>query len=145
MPRIKLIEQNKYPFSLNVTLQPRDINYGGHLGNDALISLLGSARVDMLHSLNMSEGDLGDGRTGIIMSDLVVSFKAEAYMFDELCIETNAGEFSRIGFRIFHRVTKKGGGLIALAETGMTTFNYSTRKIAQVPDKFLEEVSRRNL
>jgi acyl-CoA thioesterase FadM len=87
----------------------------------------------MLRSIGVSEADLGDGQTGIIMSDLVVNFRAEGFMFDELLIDTHIGEFSRTGFRIFHRVTK-GKTLIALAETGITTFDYTSRKIAPVPE-----------
>lgn len=136
MPRTKLIEQASYEFHFTTRLQPRDINYGGHLGNDSLVSLLGTARVDMFYAMGMSEGQLGDGQTGVIMSDLAVNFKAEAFMLDEVVIDTHIGEVGRTGFRIFHRL-KKEETLIALAETGMITFNYNTRKIAPVPDVFL--------
>ena len=137
MPRIKLDEQREYTFHYTIRLQPRDINYSGHLGNDALVSLVGTARTNMFRSMGLSEIDLGDGQTGIIISDLVVNFKAEAFMFDELLIDTHIGEFSRNGFRMFHRVTK-GQTIVALAETGLTTFNYVSRKVAQVPEKFLK-------
>ncbi|OPY83382.1 MAG: hypothetical protein A4E65_00609 [Syntrophorhabdus sp. PtaU1.Bin153] len=136
MSRIKLSEQSDYEFHFTITLQPRDINYGGHLGNDSLVSLLGAARANALRLLGLSEGDLGDGRTGVIMSDLVVNFRAEGFMFDELLIDTHIGEVNRTGFRIFHRVTKDKT-LIALAETGITTFDYVSRKIAPVPGTFL--------
>ena len=139
MSRIKLDEQHEYTFLYAITLQPRDINYGGHLGNDSLVALVGTARANMFRSLGLSEGDLGDGRTGIIMSDLVVNYKAEAFMFDEVVIETQVAEFRRTGFRIFHRV-KKGEVLIALAETGITTFNYASRKVVPVPEAFLKAV-----
>ena len=141
MSRIKLIEQESYEFHFATRLQPRDINYGGHLGNDSLISLLGTARVNMLFSLGMSEGQLGDGQTGVIMSDLVVNFRAEAFMLDEIVVDTHIGEFSRTGFRIFHRL-KKEEILVALAETGMITFNYSIRKIATVPEIFLKTLEK---
>ncbi len=141
MPRIKLIEQESYEFHYRAKLQPRDINYGGHLGNDSLVSLLGAARVNMLYTMGMSEGQLGDGETGVIMSDLAVNFKAEAFMLEEVVIDTHIGEFSRTGFRIFHRL-KKEAVLVALAETGMITFNYSIRKIAPVPDIFLKTLEK---
>jgi len=137
LPHIKLDEQRVYAFHYTIRLQPRDINYSGHLGNDALVSLLGTARANMFGSMGLSEVDLGDGQTGIIISDLVVNFKAEAFIFDELLIDTHIGEFSRNGFRMFHRVTK-GQTIVALAETGLTTFNYVSRKVAPVPEKFLK-------
>ena len=141
MPRIKLIEQESYEFHFTTILQPRDINYGGHLGNDSLVSLLGTARVNMLFSMGVSEAHLGDGQTGVIMSDLAVNFKTETFMLDAVVIDTHIGEFSRTGFRIFHRL-KKEEVLVALAETGMITFNYRERKIAPVPDVFLKTLEK---
>jgi acyl-CoA thioester hydrolase len=142
MPRTKLDEQPVYEFSCAIALQPRDINYGGHLGNDSLVSLIGAARAGMLHSMALSEGNIGDGKTGIIMADLTVSFKAEAFMFDELQIDTHVGEMSRTGFRIFHRV-RKGNAIIAFAETGMIAFDYVTRKIGHVTDRLIEALNQR--
>jgi acyl-CoA thioester hydrolase len=136
MPQIRLNEQLSYEFHYTTRLEPWDINYGGHLGNDALVSLAGSARADAFHVIGLRELDLGDGRTGIIMSDLVVNFRAEAFMFDEIVIDTHIGEFSRTRFRIFQRLTK-GDIVVALAEAGLRTFNYVTRKVAPVPDTFL--------
>jgi acyl-CoA thioester hydrolase len=139
MPRVKLTEQSTYEFSFPVTLMPRDINYGGHLGNDALVILLGSARVNMLHSMGFSEGDLGDKETGTIMSDLVVNYKAEAFLLDELRIDTHIGEVQPGNFRIFHRIVRNDT-LIALAETGIVVFNYAQRKIGRVPDIFKKKL-----
>ena len=142
MPRTKLDEQPVYEFSCAIVLQPRDINYGGHLGNDSLVSLIGAARAGMLHSMALSEGNLGDGKTGIIMADLTVSFRAEAFMFDELQIDTHVGELSRTGFRIFHRI-RRGETIVAFAETGMVAFDYATRKIGHVTDTLIAALNQR--
>ncbi len=135
MPRMKLSEQGAYEFRHTVTLQPRDINYGGHLRNDSLISVLNTARVHMLHGLGYNELDVGAKATGIIMSDLVVNYRNEAFLLDELTVEIHSGEFSRTGFRMFYRVTK-GRTLVALAETGIVIFEYKARKAAPVPEAF---------
>lgn len=136
MARTRLAEQGEYEFHCIIALQPRDINYGGHMGYDALVSLLGTAHARMFRSLGVSETDLGDGKAGTLMSDLSVNYKAEAYMFDELRIDTHIGEFSRSGFRIFYRVTS-GKTLVALAEVGMVAFDYRARKIVPVPEALL--------
>src|SRR3972149_7069951 len=122
MQRIKLQEQSYYVFHYEVILQPKDINYGGHLGNDTLISLINVARVNLLQSLGFSEMDFGDGETGIIMVDLAVNYKAEAFLFDILRIDSHIGEKTRSSFRIYHRVTREEK-MIALVETSLTTFN----------------------
>ncbi len=146
MSRIKLEEQRVYEFAFPVTLHPRDINYGGHLGTDSLVTLVGSARAQMFHSMGLSEGDLGDGKTGIIMADLAMNYRAEAFVFEELVIGTHIGEMRPSGFRIFHRVTRDAK-LIALAETGVMTFDYTIHRVAHVPESFIkaiEEAHRRS-
>jgi len=141
MPRVKLEEQAMYEFTFPVTLHPRDINYGGHLGNDSLVTLVGSARAQMFHSMGFSEGDLGDGKTSIIMADLVVNYRAEGFLFDELRIDTHIGEMHSGAFRIFHRVTKDGT-LIALAEGGVVAFDYTTHRIGHVPEVFIKAIEK---
>lgn len=135
MPRVKLHSQPHYEFHYEVTLQVRDINYGGHLGNDALVGLLHEARIALFHRLGFSEMNLGDGQTGIIMADLVVNYLEEGFMLDRLDIGSHIGEVTKHSFRIFHRLNK-GDKILALAETGLITFNYAERKIAPLPASF---------
>ncbi len=136
MPRVRLSEQETYEFRSSIQVRPQDVNYGGHLGNDSLISLVGAARAYLFHSLGFSELDLGDGQTGIIIADMVVNYKSEAFMFDELVIETHIGEVTEKGFRMFHRI-RKGRELVALAETGFSTYAYAAKKTVPIPLSFL--------
>lgn len=142
MARVKLVEQEAYEFHHPWQVGPRDINYGGHVGYDNLVSLVGAARALVLHSLGLTEADLGDGRTGLVMGDLVVNYRSEAFMFDDLVIDTHVGEITRTGFRMFHRVMK-GGDLVALMETGFVTYNHNLKRIAPVPKEFLDALSSR--
>jgi len=123
-----------------IKVQPRDLNYGGHLANDSLVSLVGTARARMFFDLGLSELDLGDGRTGVLMSDLVVNYRSEAFLFDEILVETHVGEFTRAGFRLFHRMTK-GKILVGLVETGLAAFDYHSRKVAPLPRGFVALVT----
>jgi acyl-CoA thioester hydrolase len=137
MPRIKLTEQETYEFQFPLQVGPQDVNHAGHLGNDNLISLVGTARAYLFRSLGLSELDLGDGQTGIIITDLAVNYRAEAFMFDELLIETRIGEVVEKGFRMFHRI-RKDTKLVALVETGFVTYNYAAKTTAPVPPSFLK-------
>lgn len=47
MARIKLLEQGSYEFQVSLEVRPQDVNYGGHLGNDHLISIVGTARAHL--------------------------------------------------------------------------------------------------
>jgi acyl-CoA thioester hydrolase len=142
MPRIKLLEQGLYEFQASFQVMPQNINYSGHVGNDNLISLVGAARACLFHSMGLSELDLGDRQTGVIMTDLVVNYKAEAFLFDELLIDTHVSEIGRSGFRMCHRV-RKDTKLISLVEAGFATYNYELKKIAPVPASFLKSLASR--
>jgi acyl-CoA thioester hydrolase len=135
MPRIRLLEQEGYEFQYSFKVGPQDINHAGHVGNDNLISLVGAARAYLFHSMGLSELDLGDRQTGIIITDLVVNYRAEAFLFDELCIDTHIDEIAPKGFRMFHRV-RKDTKLIALVETGFAAYDYATKKTAPIPASF---------
>ncbi len=135
MPRIKLSEQQHYEYQFTIQVQPRDVNAAGHVGYDSLVPMAGLARSGMLRSLGFNEGDLGDGKTGVIMSDLEVHYRAEAFVFDELVFDNHIGEVARTGFRLYQRVRKEAT-VIALIEQGFATFNYNERKIVPVPEAF---------
>jgi acyl-CoA thioester hydrolase len=135
MPQTKLSELEAYEFQYSLQVRPQDVNHGGHVGNDNLISLVGAARAFLFHSIGLSELDLGDGRTGIIITDMIVNYKAEAFLFDELLVDTHIDEVGHKGFRMFHRI-RRGAKIIALVETGFATYNYATRKTVPVPASF---------
>ena len=48
MARIKIAVPPQFTFSTQIPVRITDINYGGHLGNDALLALLHEARVQFL-------------------------------------------------------------------------------------------------
>jgi acyl-CoA thioester hydrolase len=133
MPRIKLQEQPYYEFTYQITIQVGHINYSGHLGHDSIVRILHEARANMLHTLGLDELDLGDGKTGVITTETVVTFKSEAFMFETLLVESHIGEIGPDDFRVFHRITR-AGKLVALAEVGLVGFDYSTRTIVPIPE-----------
>ncbi|WP_300670010.1 thioesterase family protein [Desulfoluna sp.] len=138
MPRIKLAVQKEYPFTCEIHVRVGDLNYGAHVGNSEMVGILHDARVAFLGSMGLSEGDLGDGKTGIVMDDLVVNFRAEAFLGDKLTIGCAFGEVGEAAFRIHYHVTAKGK-TISVAETGLVAFNYAARRIAFLPDIFKEK------
>ena len=80
MPRVKLESQPKYEFVFETTIQKVDLNYAGHLGNDALLRMLQTARIELFQNRGYKELDLGDGKTGIIIGDLVVNHKGVVFL-----------------------------------------------------------------
>jgi acyl-CoA thioester hydrolase len=137
--RVKLTEQPEYEFHYTVTVRSTDINYRGHLGYDALVALFSEAGLDMFRSLGFKDSGHGDDKTGIAMADLTVNYKAEAFMFDELVIDTHVGELKEKGFTVFHRVIK-GLDIVALAEAGLVSFDFVHHKVVPVPEAFMKSL-----
>ena len=139
MPRIKLNELPVYPFSTEIPVRITDINYGGHLGNDSLLSLIHEARIQFLASLGYSELDCGG--VSLIMTDSAIVYKTEVFAGDVLKFEIGAYEISRTGFRISYKITKRRDNVLAaLAETGMLAFDYKNKKLSPLPKPTIERL-----
>lgn len=138
MARIKLIMPEGRYFSTSVPVRITDINYGNHLGNDSLVTMIHEARVQWLTANGYSEKNIGDA--GLIMNELIVNYLNESLYGDTLFFEIIPGDIGSIGFEIFYRIhtirkNEKVG--IAIAKTGMVCFNYEARKPAVIPGDFM--------
>jgi len=141
MPKIKLSEKSDYCFRYQTILKIRDINYANHLSNDAVVSLLNEARIEMFKKLGCAESALGDPGTGIVIADLVVNYKKQGYLGDEIIIYSDIGEIEQKGFRIFYKM-EKGDDLVVLAETGIVVYDYQNEQIGTVPKVFLKALEQ---
>jgi YbgC/YbaW family acyl-CoA thioester hydrolase len=108
-----------------------DINYGNHLGNDAILSILHEARLQYLHQLGYTE--LNTAGVSLIMGDVVIVFKGEGFYGDVLRISMQINELTSAGFSIYYQIENQNQKKIAEAKTGMVCFDYTTRKIAKIP------------
>ena len=142
MSRIKLEMPKKYLFTCTIDVRITDLNYGNHLGNDALISIIQEARVRFLNNYGYKE--LNIEGVGIIMADLVVIYKSQSYYGDTLSIEIGVGDISKRSCDIFYRVTKNSDTVVALCKTTVVFFNYQTQKPARIPEPFIEKILRHN-
>ncbi len=82
MARIKIELPEKFLFRTEIPVRITDINYGGHLGNDSLLSIIHEARLRFLNHLGYSESNVEE--VGIIMIDSAIQYKSEGFYGDEL-------------------------------------------------------------
>ncbi|MBI5856879.1 MAG: thioesterase family protein [Sphingobacteriales bacterium] len=135
MPRIKIRLPGHFNFSCSIPIRITDINYGGHAGNDTLLSLVHEARIQYLQSLGYTEMQFAG--VGMIMADAAVEFKNELFYGDTVIASVAVTEISTIGFDLVYRLQKKTGDekkLVALAKTGMICYDYEKKKIVPVPE-----------
>jgi len=134
MPRIKIDLPDTFKFITEIPVRITDLNYGGHVGNDTVLSIIHEARMQWLASMGFSEMEFGG--VGMIMSDVGIEFKNELFYGDKVLTSVTVGEISKIGFEIFYKLEKETAGkkiLVATAKTGMVCYNYSAKKIAAIP------------
>jgi len=135
MARIKLDLPEKFSFSTNLDVRVSDINYGNHLGNDRMVTLLHEARLRFLTHYELSE--LNIGGVGMMVTDLAVTFNAESFMGDTLTFHVGLTEFSKYGCDVIYRVENEAlGKVIAEAKTGIVFFDYDERRISRIPKVF---------
>jgi acyl-CoA thioesterase FadM len=136
LPRIKLELPEKLIFTTEILVRITDINYGGHLGNDSILSIVQEARVQFLQEYNYSEKDV-EG-FGIIMTDCAIIYKSESFYGDVLQIKIGVKDFFKYGCDIYYQIiNKKTGKDVAIVKTGIMFFDYEKRKRARVPEKFI--------
>ena len=118
MARLRLSLPMTFPFATELAVRITDINYGGHLGNDALLSLLHEARLQFLKHHGFTEADV-DG-CGMIMADAALVYHKEMFYGDTLCIEVAVTEIERARCDFVYRVANAATGAVtAEARTGM--------------------------
>ncbi len=136
MARIKIDLPQHFNFTTNIDVRVTDLNYGNHLGNNALLGLIHEARVRFLRHYNCNDEREVFG-VGLIMSDTAIEYKAEGFLGDVLTVKVAVGDFSRVGFDFYYQFTKADGTVLANAKTGMVCFDYTTRKVAACPEALL--------
>jgi len=138
MARITIDMPQTYTFDTELDVRISDINYGNHLGHDAFISLLHEARVRFFNALGYTEVNV-EG-VALVVSDLVVVYKAQSFYGDRILIEMAAGEFNRYGCDLFYRVTRPGTGkLVLTAKTGIVFVDPATAKVSRLPQAFADK------
>ena len=138
MARTKLRLPEKTIYSTILKVRITDINYGGHLGNDSVLSLMHEARVRFLNSHGFSEQNV-DG-SGIIMTDNVIVYSSESFYGDEIKIDIAIDDITNTGCDIYYQLTnKKNGKEVAKAKTGIVFFNYENKRVTRIPKLFLEK------
>lgn len=139
MSRDRLALPPRLDFVTTVTVQARDINYGGHLGHDAAVSLLHEARRRWLARAGYDEAGLGGA--GLIMLELEVHYGAEAFWGDALRVEMAVSGPGAARCEFLYRVSRDGTEVLR-ARTLMGFFDYAARRVTRRPADFLGRLTQ---
>ena len=137
MSSTKLDLPKEFNFHVSIPVRITDINYGGHVGNDTVLTLLHEARMKFLYHYEFSEMNFGG--VGLIMRDVTIEFKKELFYGDSVRVYITVTNFSRVGFDVFYKMVKNEDEMqVAIAKTGMVCYDYNMKKIASVPVTILQ-------
>lgn len=141
MARIHIRLPSHFAFSTDITLYQSHLNYGGHLDNALLLTLVSEARVRFLKSLGYTE--LNIEGVGILVSDAALQYRAEAFHGEVMVVRMGATDLSRKGFDLVWVMNEQSTQReVARGKTGIVFFDYATRAVVQMPDAFREKLTR---
>ncbi|MBX7143168.1 MAG: thioesterase family protein [Oligoflexia bacterium] len=140
MDRLNIESPKQVSFQTTLQVRVGDVNYGAHLGNDQLLSLVHQARIEMLRSWGWSEFDCGGA--SLIQAEAAVIYRAQAFLGDELLFSLGFGALSRCGFEVLTQVTRPSDSTeIARVYSGLVCFDYTQKKVVPLPAALKAKIS----
>jgi 4-hydroxybenzoyl-CoA thioesterase len=141
MARIQIRLPSQFAFSTDLTLYQSHINYGGHLDNALLLSLVSEARVRFFKLLGYTE--LNVEGVGIVVSDAALQYRSEAFHGEVMVLRLGATDLGRKGFDMVWSMNEKSTQReVARGKTGIVFFDYETRKVVPMPDALRDKLAR---
>lgn len=124
-------------FSTQFAIRVSDINYGGHLGNDRVLSLFHETRVRWLSKQGWNEANI-DG-VGIVQTEAHLRYRAQAFLGENLSCSLEVTALKSRGFTLSYKLSRDSdGAVIADGSTVLRFFDYESQSIASTPSKFSE-------
>jgi acyl-CoA thioester hydrolase len=136
MARIKIELPVSFQFTAIIPIRITDLNYGGHVGNDTVLSVIHEARMQFLQHYGYTEMNFAG--VGMIMSDVAVEFKNELFYGDIVHASVAIVSISKAAFELCYKLEKevnKKPVVAAVAKTGMVCYSYEKKKITAVPEE----------
>jgi acyl-CoA thioester hydrolase len=140
MPRIKIELPDRFSFTTEVAVYLSHINYGGHLDNAQLLTLVSEARSRYFKALGYHEGDV-EG-VGILLADAAVQYKSEAFQGEIMVVAMTAHDFNAKGCDLVWRMNDQATGReVARGKCGIVFFDYTRRKVTDMPAQFRQRAT----
>ena len=140
MARIKIDLPEHFTFITSIPVRITDLNYGGHVGNDTVLSLIHEARMQYFKQMGYSELEFAGA--SLIMADAGIEFKNELFYGDIVKISVGCAIYSKVSFELFYKLEKAPASdtstrniLVAAAKTTMACYDYTNKKIIPVPEE----------
>ena len=142
MARIKIELPDKFSFTTIIPIRITDVNYGGHVGNDTILTIMHEARMQFLSDMGYKELEF-EG-LGMIMADAGIEFKNELFYGESVIASISVADITKVSFDIYYKLEKtvdSGKLIVAIGKTGMVCYDYSKKRIAAIPEKAINKLA----
>jgi len=140
MARIHIQLPEQFSFATDVTLYQSHLNYGGHLDNALLLTVVSEARVRFFKALGYTELDI-EG-VGILVADAAVQYRSEAFHGEVMVVQMTATDLGPNGCDLVWRMTEQTSQReVARGKTGIVFFDYTLRQVAPMPSAFRDKLA----
>ncbi|WP_016853697.1 acyl-CoA thioesterase [Halomonas smyrnensis] len=127
---------HRHPLSVRIT----DMNYGRHLGHDAVVSLMHEARVHALAARSLAEGDMAG--YPCVAADLAVQYQAESRWPEALEVDTAIPAPGRRAIAVYHRIRRLADDRpVATGRINLMLVDPATGRPVAVPDLVRERLA----
>jgi acyl-CoA thioesterase FadM len=137
MARVKIDRPKQFHFSTEHSIHVGELNYGNHLGNDKVLTIVQDARIKFFGSFGMSE--LHFWGVSLIQGDAAIVYRSEGYLHDQLKIEIAVSEMGSSSFDLVYEIhnmtTNKP---LARVKTGMVCYDYDEKRVVKCPEEWKE-------
>jgi acyl-CoA thioester hydrolase len=140
MARIQIQLPEQFTYATDIMLYQSHMNYGGHLDNALLLTVVSEARVRFFKSLGYTELDV-EG-VGIIVADAAVQYRSEAFHGEVMVVQMGAADLVDKGFDLVWRMNEQSSQReVARGKTGIIFCDYTTHKVVPMPTVFREKLA----
>jgi acyl-CoA thioester hydrolase len=118
-----------------------DTDAMGHANNARFMTYCESARIAYWEEASGEPFGLATHgeRESMILAEIRITYRSQAYFGEELTVETRVGRIGRTSFTLEHRITAQDSPrgparLVAIAEAVQVLFDYAAARPRVVPD-----------
>lgn len=131
--------RNKILFETTISVLVNHLNYGNHLGHDAMLCILQEARMRWLKSLTNNTSELYiQNNIGWLVKRIEIDILSESFHGDVLQIQLSVDENKQSHFIIDYCVKNlTRNEEQCRAKTQMVCYDFQNKKIARIPDVIL--------
>ncbi|MBA3661163.1 MAG: acyl-CoA thioesterase [Gammaproteobacteria bacterium] len=137
----KLLATPQPVFQTEIPVQISHINYGNHVGFDAMVSLLHEAQVQFLKNYHYQEIDI-EGRF-LVVQKIEVLYKREAFYGDDLTFVIGIGDITKVKLELQYLVKNTKQEEVCRAEITVVFIDQASRRVVS-PPAFFQTLKEKN-